>query len=564
MSIFIVYSISKHPEKKFLTLRALFVKIIKYVFLKNSLYSIIEFINLRLLILRKFVFYISIFILSWVYALSFNAMDWDLPARLTVGKIFFQTGSVPAHDFLSYTPTKPLWIDHEWGSGVIFYFLADRFGDIGLMLLKVFGIFIVLFLISKTVELNSSKKNFHLNLFFYLLVFYGMFAGFSFTVRCQMFTFMFFALWIYILERIRHGENRLLWVFPVTMLIWANLHGGFVAGLGLLLMYTAGEFLNKKSFKKYIYILVPTVLITLINPYGTDYWVYLADALTMHRNTILEWKNSILDFPVFKWWGYKLLLAVSIISALHRFAVSEQKFKIDYVKLFVLAVTAYLSVKHVKHQAFFAITAGCFLYYDFYGIFYRIGEIFAEKTGKIGRIVLEKAKLTKDAILYGAIILCGSFFIAYTPVYIDIKENEYPVGAIEFIKANELSGNLLALFHWGSYAAWKLYPSCLIAIDGRYEEVYSNEMYGMLYNFYNNKNKNWAEFIKKYHTDMILIEKNSRSAVALLLDPHWKRVYYDNKSVLFVRSENFKKNYIIPKINKDSIIKDKYKTDIDF
>ena len=175
--------------------------------------------------LRKYFFYPALFILCWVYAVRFNDIDYDLMARLAVGKLFLQTGGVINHDIFSYTVTK-LWTDHEWGSGVIFYFLADKFGDIGLMALKITLMFTVLFLITRIIGLQNPKPDAHKNILFYFLVILATFGGICQTVRCQMFTFTFFTLWIYILERVRRGEIRLLWIMPVTMLIWANLQIG--------------------------------------------------------------------------------------------------------------------------------------------------------------------------------------------------------------------------------------------------------------------------------------------------------------------------------------------------
>ena len=71
-------------------------------------------------------------------------------------------------------------------------------------------------------------------------------------VRCHMFSFLLFTVFIYILEKVRRGNNKLLFLIPVLTIFWNNVHGGVVSGLGLLLMYAVGEFLNKKNFLKYI------------------------------------------------------------------------------------------------------------------------------------------------------------------------------------------------------------------------------------------------------------------------------------------------------------------------
>ena len=55
-----------------------------------------------------------------------------------------------------------------------------------------------------------------------------------FLFRPQLFTFAFFAVFVAVLFRHLAGRPARLWVLPLVMLVWANLHGGFVAGLGAI------------------------------------------------------------------------------------------------------------------------------------------------------------------------------------------------------------------------------------------------------------------------------------------------------------------------------------------
>ena len=82
-----------------------------------------------------YVFYITLFLFIFAHGLYYYNLDSDFFARLIVGKTFFQTASVLNWDFLSYTPTHR-FIDHEWGSSLVFYFLQSHFGDWGLLIFK--------------------------------------------------------------------------------------------------------------------------------------------------------------------------------------------------------------------------------------------------------------------------------------------------------------------------------------------------------------------------------------------------------------------------------------------
>jgi hypothetical protein len=55
---------------------------------------------------------------------------------------------IQADDIFSYLPTKNLWIDHEWGSGVIFFVLVNILDEWGIFVLKAFIIFLIFMLIS--------------------------------------------------------------------------------------------------------------------------------------------------------------------------------------------------------------------------------------------------------------------------------------------------------------------------------------------------------------------------------------------------------------------------------
>ena len=525
------------------------------------------------MLLRKIFFYPALFILCWVYAIKFNDIDYDLWARMAVGKIFFQTGQVLPYDIFSYTLTKE-WIDHEWGSGVIFYFFADKFHDMGLLALKIILVFTILFLITRIVKLQNPKPHAHKNILFYILIILSAFFGIFHTIRCQLFTFTLFTLWIYVLERVRRGETRLLWILPVTMLIWANLHGGFVAGIGLLGMYGVGEFLNRKPCAKYFLALIPTSLVTLINPYGFDYLKYIFHATTMDRSGIGEWQMTNLFTGTNVWYSLKIIIIITVISLGYHYLKNRPGFyEIDKVRLIVLGITLYLAISHIKHQTFFVVSAASFIYHDFYAMFKDAGNYLISKNREIMPKIMHSLDLVKSGLIYLLLIGGGMLFILYTPAQVIIPIDKFPLGSVEFVRQNNLKGNLLTVFHWGSYAAWKLYPNCLIALDGRYEEVYPNKTFIEVSNFISfqnipDLNIYWDSILKNYHTDIIILSTQSEhSKKAYRVMKHrkgWQMVYKDIISAVFVREKDLKEDYIQMDIHPLEVFREKYKTEVNF
>ena len=73
---------------------------------------------------RALFFYITLGLVILSISLAVSNFDFDLWARLIAGMGVIDGHHVLKNDFLSYTPVHT-WYDHEWGSGVIFYFFLN-------------------------------------------------------------------------------------------------------------------------------------------------------------------------------------------------------------------------------------------------------------------------------------------------------------------------------------------------------------------------------------------------------------------------------------------------------
>lgn len=509
------------------------------------------------------IFYIVLFSIACIFTLLKSRADPDLWHRLAVGKIFSQTGSVIYYDIFTYFPSKPLWIDHEWLSGVVFYNLSYYFGDFGLIILKTLIIFGIVVLIYKTNNLFLPVRNKY-KILYYFLVIFAIIPGLSSVLRCQAFTYLFFALWIYLIERVRTGENKLIPLFPAIALLWANMHAGFLAGMGLLVFYAAGEFLNRKNFLKYIGILALCLPVTLINPYGIKYPNFLAETVPMKRPFIEEWESFNLFGPFFDNGGVKILLLLLIFAVFYRAKSllktgSVKDFlatKLDWTKIIILFGTLYMGFAHQRHLAFFAVAAGAFLY----GYF----AITANNTFlKIEKLFIKKNifKNKKPFLLEFSFIIAFIFISFTIPARITL--DEYPVKAIEFIKINRMEGNLLVPFGWGSYALWKLYPQNLVSSDGRYEETYIiKNLYEANAMILTADTKKWNNLLENYHHDIILISSRTPFYDWLLKKEKWREVYRDETSAVFRLFSVKSKKLVLPKENENYYIETKFENNI--
>lgn len=482
--------------------------------------------------MRPILFYIVFFLFCLAFSTTANGYDYDLWARLIAGMSVVQSGIVLKHDFLSYTPTHQ-WFDHEWGSGVIFYLFQSFFSNAGLLILQTLLVFLIFFFITRIVSLRGVKTTHAYNFLFYYFAFQAMAQVINQPIRCQMFTFLFFTIFLYILELSRKGNDKPLWALPFLMLIWNNLHGGCVSGIGLIVIYIIGEFLNKKPVKKYFYALIPTILVLPINPWGFGYIKFLLAATTMKRPDIMEWWGLFSKFHMYDYIKFKFFAVILILTQFASFKSLSIKNE-DKTKLLLLIATLILAVEHVKLLPFFVIAASAFLYDDFYSAFNTLTKNF-----------FNKFALIKDFLVYLLILVfafAGLYSRAFQPI---LTSNKYPLREIEFVKINDIKGNLLINFGQGSYAAYKLYPNNLIFMDGRYEEVYYDFMVPMMKKFYL-VSKGWDEILKKFPPDVIIIENYYPIYNVLKNDKNWQLIFEGKFYGVFVPKDKAKKNYSIP------------------
>lgn len=470
-----------------------------------------------------------------LYILSNTRADPDLWGYLAFGRLFWETGGFPYQDVFAYVPTKKTWIYHEWLTGVLFYPIYKSWAGAGLQLLK----YILGFLTAAFVYMTARQRGARPFLVLITLFCVSRLFAYGYSpVRAQIFTYLFFVIYLYVLETTRRDKrwHRLWWLLPIQT-VWSNLHGGFLAGPGLLVLYALGESLSGRRFRPYLILIVVCGLVTLINPYGIDYWKYVIEAVSMDRQNIWEW-HSVLrlireGYPSI---AYVDMLSVLILSSLFLFWWRRR----DFTDIIVLATTAYLGVAHFRHQVFFLLAAAVYMPVVFTAFY---------NTLEADRPVMKLRNLLKGPVplLLSACVavLLGYHYFARSPLALETpprKDKEdtsrvyYPIGAVEYIRTNDLNGNILPLFSWGEFIIWTLYPSCRVGMDGRYETVYPDDLCKEYWNFHYGEDS-WRTFLYKYPHDMIVVETDSRTHKLLQNEPGWKEAYADIGCVLLLKEK---------------------------
>jgi hypothetical protein len=288
----------------------------------------------------------------WLIVLTrINIADGDLWAKMALGAMLLQKGVFLTHDVFAFTPVLPEYVDHEWGSGVVFFGVLQLFGSFGLMALKI-GL-ATLGLLAAAWSARRQECDWPALLLLLPFAGWALLPGYGGVIRSHAFTYALFALALLLLEEIRRGSIWPGFALVIMTALWTNLHGGIVAGLGMISVYAGMACVERKNWKVMLATAVGCWLATLVNPNGFNYWKVLLPALTHPRVEIAEWQPlALFGSDVFV--GFRVLCLLMLVSVAVGWRHVEKR---SWPGLIMLGLTAYLGWKSRRHASFFAVTA---------------------------------------------------------------------------------------------------------------------------------------------------------------------------------------------------------------
>ncbi|MBI5573465.1 MAG: hypothetical protein HY919_02785 [Elusimicrobia bacterium] len=430
---------------------------------------------------KHFAVALWLFLISLTVFLSFSMADPDYWGHIKFGQTIYETKSIPKTNNFSYTASGLKWINHEWLSEVIFWIFYKNFSDFGMIFLRlVVGLFFCFFLhkIVKTENLSGSAIA-------YLLVLFTVMPFWHF--RPQIFTFLFFVILIYLLK-----IKKLLFI-PLLFLFWANIHGGFFAGLVYFFVFAIS---SSEKIKLFSFFTVSAV-ITFLNPYGFELWagIFRAFFNPLTRSYIIDWQPShFFDIDFAGYWG--------LVSVFAYFTLIKIK-KIRLAEIIPPVLFLFLSFTSIRHIPIFAVVSAPL-----------IGNYFSDLP----------ARIYSKAVLVIAVILTILAVYSKPKIKLEVDKNAYPVEAVEYLKKINFSGNVFCEFDWGEYILFHLYPQVKISFDGRYDTVYPIDFIKNSFEFLN-----LSKGVLPKNTDAVLVYSNRNISVK----PVWKKNYSDGTAVLY-------------------------------
>lgn len=458
--------------------------------------------------------------------LWFREADFDVWHQLAIGAHWWHTGEINDREIFSFLPTLPKVINHEWGAGIWNYTLMRVGGSPALMLWK-----IIAGLGAIAASLWTARKGgaSHGALFLFApLAALCLLPGFVPVVRAHVFTYFGFAILLALIETTR--RTRVWWPVPTAiavMLVWANCHGGFVAGFGLLGVYALAAFRDREVFIKLAVMSGGCALITLVNPWGWEYWPHHLMALRHARPAIAEWQPIAFEgFTPFV--GFWIMLVAGIATLAAGWRGVE---KHNWPALIMFAITLALPFTARRHVPFCGIMGAVALAPYLAVIAAKTDAFFAKRDLRPVTIALFANGLA--LLIAVGVIGPDARFSVRAPVGL------FPVRECDVLSRAQISGNLAIPFGWGCYTMWRLHPKIKTSIDGRYEAAYPESSFLLNQAFFDHKSPDWAQLLDEHRIDFVVIDFANVALRPEHLAPFGFRVAYmdEGTSALLVRED---------------------------
>ncbi|MDG2305901.1 MAG: hypothetical protein P8R42_14895 [Candidatus Binatia bacterium] len=484
---------------------------------------------------------VSWLVLSALYGASKPSLGGDLWWSLAAGRYISEIGAVPNVDVFSHTAEGLPWYNQEWLTQIFYWKLFDTLGPDGLVYVKLaLGVLFTL-LLARLGTKRSGSAFLGISTAAAVLLLWG----YHVDLRAQFFTFLGTVVLLSVIDAYRRGIRWAAFGPPLVLLLWVDLHYGFIFGLAIVFGYFGAE--TAKSLLqlpanpmplarslKLGWIFLASVVACAINPQGLDALLFPFDILDASSpwDRVIEWRPPRLfrtGWPD----KFVFVLAAQVLVAGLAFWRAPRRFDLaDFGLVAVVTIMAFTSRRFIVlfgivSAPFFArnianlareYTARTPALHDLYR---QYGTAAAALVGLAGTLWVGTAFWT-----HANTLVAGGLFDRMT------HAERFPVNAARFLQKNPIPGKIYNFYPWGGYLIFQLDRQ--IYIDGRAHAVYPDEMY------YEARRTDdirigWRKTLAKRGIDVVVHQSHYPVPLKLRTNPGWVRVYDDGFAAVVVR-----------------------------
>jgi hypothetical protein len=516
-------------------------------------------------------------LLAVAIADSISFADPDLWGHIRFGQVVLQAHGLIIRDIYSYSAAGYPWHNHELGFELLVAVVYNSCGIFGLKLLKLaFAAVTIILIAAAQAETGAGLTT---QRWVLMLIALGLAPQIQF--RPQLVSFALTAALMALLAHstYRHKSHR-LWFSVSIMAVWANFHGGYIIGLGILATYCTTALFASRDGESFwrcaavgLALLSACALATLANPYGVGIWRTVGHALSnpVTRAEVTEWRPLLSRLASQLQAGSAsalLYLYVLLIMGTFLAVVILTPTSVDIPLIAVAGLMIAAALYATRNMAFALLAisvpltrhlamlkgrglAACLVSLRRWS---SSSDTTApqESSAFIGLQVsharpVRKMQGSSPRESFAKPSRAGQIFVATCALALALKSglfspslkaapNPFPAGVVEFMRRNSLRGNILCNFAWGEYLIWHTAPASKVFIDGRYDTVYPDRVIRDYMRFYFAL-PGAERMLAAYPHDFAIIPPTVKAYTLLRRQSGWRLIYQDRCAAMFARAQ---------------------------
>ena len=501
--------------------------------------------------------FLSVFLLLALQHGQALLRDGDTGYHIRAGEFIIQNWTIPERDIFSFRSPPIPWTAHEWLSEIIMAIVHSASGLTGTVIFFSFIIATTYFLLFRMLR----QESLDVLLGVLIVCFAAVSSMLHWLARPHIFSLALTVIWYHLLNEFQYRQKNRLFLLPLLILIWVNLHAGFILGIFLLGIYVVGNLVawitnrepNAEHFlqnaKSLLLIMIVCILVSMINPQGYRILLFPFE-LTSDRflmDHVQEYLSPDFHQPLpFK---YLLLLLIAILAL--------SRSTLNWIELFLILTFTYMALYSVRYIPLFVIIASPVLIRLIdqmkLGLPTKVSKFLDERSVRLSQIEGRTSGYSWSIVALSAVVSLG----AAGSYQYKFSEEFYPVSAVQFLMKENIVGNTFTHDAFGDYLIYAAWPQRRVFIDGRADMYGADRMKEYL--TLAHAVPGWKEIIDKYAFSSILFDTHSPLASALTDDINWHLVHSDPVASIFLRKDG-RNQHLIDKYPHVTLAVDENKT----
>ena len=480
---------------------------------------------------------------SFVFPLPLLDFWW----HLKMGEVIATTASIPRTDLFSFTNFGNLFVLQNWLAELLYYG-TYRLGGFPLLVLSN-----SLLLVAGFIPIYALCVRAAGSVRMGALVAFAAAIGGYVNMRPQNFSFVLFSYYYWILVCYRTRRRDWVWMLPLLMIIWVNLHGAFVLGIALVGLYLASESVRRiidpartdalttGELRKLLFVFVLCIAATFMSPELFKVYDYVQGVMA-YQQFVAEWQPPKIDDALGILAFYGPLFAGILVFTYARV-------KPNLTDIAVFLAFAVLGLKSLRNAAWFGIVAYPLIAQHLPTISSR-SLMSLRRFPWVDRIAVLLHFSNRDAqphfrmnVLVASLALlvlaAQSPWIRPSLYKTSLFDVNTPVAAMDFIDSHDLNGNIYHPQIYGDYLIWRLWPKQKSFFDGRVH-IFDLEFVRDYLRL--PQDSHWEQLLARWNIRYLLLSKNPndeenvKMAHAAQASGHWTKLYEDGISVIFEKN----------------------------